>query len=143
MYEKPQDMFREMDEIFAYLYERMARDFTVTGLHAPGFPMLIRQDNDHSKLLDYPANTVHTRAEPVAEVHRIGDEVKVITELPGVSMDDIDLTICDQELILDADGGNVQYNTHAVLPPVDPGSMHTSFKNGVLEVTLKVIESNP
>lgn len=143
MYENPQDMFREMDELFAHLYDRMARDFTATGQQAPGFPMLIRQGNDHSQLLDYPDNCVRARSEPVAEVHHSGDEVKVITELPGVTMEDINITICDQELSLDADGGNVQYHTHAALPPVDPGSIRTSLKNGVLEVSLKIIPGDP
>jgi HSP20 family molecular chaperone IbpA len=36
----------------------------------------------------------------------------------------------------------LQYHTHADLPPVDSGSMQTSFKNGVLEVTLKRLPDN-
>jgi HSP20 family molecular chaperone IbpA len=65
------------------------------------------------------------------EIHRIGDEVKVITELPGTTMDAIELKLLGSTLTIDADGGSLQYHTHADLPPVDSGSLQTSFKNGV------------
>jgi HSP20 family protein len=71
------------------------------------------------------------------EIHRTGDEVKVITELPGMTMDAIELKLLGSTLTIDAKEGSSQYHTHADLPPVDSGSMQVSFKNGVLEVTLK------
>lgn len=73
------------------------------------------------------------------EIHRIGDEVNVITELPGTTMDVIRLELQGSTLSIDADGGSLQYHTHTDLPPVDPGSMQTSFKNRVLEVTFKIL----
>jgi len=54
-------------------------------------------------------------------------------------MDAIELSLLGSTLTIDADGGSLQYHTHADLPPVDSGSMHTSLKNGVLEVTLKML----
>jgi HSP20 family molecular chaperone IbpA len=65
--------------------------------------------------------------------------VKVITELPGTTMDSIELELEGSTLTIDAEGGSLPYHTHADLPPVDAGSMQTSFKNGVLEVTLKIL----
>ena len=57
-------------------------------------------------------------------------------------MDAIELELQGSILTIDADGGSSQYHTHADLPPVDSGSMQTSFKNGVLEVTLKRLPDN-
>ena len=78
-------------------------------------------------------------SEPVAEVHRIGDEVKVITELPGATREALHLTVDGNVLLIDADAGTRQYHTMATLPHVDPGSMQTLFKNGVLEVTFGIL----
>jgi HSP20 family molecular chaperone IbpA len=70
-------------------------------------------------------------------VHRIGDEVIVVTEVPGATSESIDLRLKGSVIRIDADGGSVQYQARARLPPVDPGSMQTSLKNGVLEVTFR------
>jgi hypothetical protein len=41
MYEDPQDMFRNLDDLFAQLYARMTRDFQEGETHASGFHMVI------------------------------------------------------------------------------------------------------
>lgn len=139
MYEDPQDMFREMDKIFAHLVTRMTRDFTDTEPQAFGYHMIIQRGRDHSQIPDSKDTQRRASSEPVAEVHRIGEEVKVITELPGATMDAIELEIQGHTLSIDADGGNLRYHTTAALPPVNPDSMQTSFKNGVLEVTFRIL----
>ena len=139
MYEDPQDMFREMDELFTHLYNRMSGDFTAGEPQVFGFHMIIQQDGETSALPNSPRDRLRANSEPVVEIHRIGDEVKVVTELPGTTMDAIDLDFQGSTLTINADGGSVQFHTHADLPPVDSGSMQTSFKNGVLEVTLKML----
>ena len=73
--------------------------------------------------------------ELVAEVHRIGNEVKVIVELPGVTDESLKLDMQGDRLIIDAGDADRHYHTSAMLPPVDPGSMQKSLKNGVLEIT--------
>jgi HSP20 family molecular chaperone IbpA len=139
MYEDPQDMFREMDELFARLYARMTRDFAAGEPQVFGYHTVIRRDGESLPVLCSQRNQLREGTGPVAEVHRIGDEVKVITELPGATMDAIRLEIQDQTLIIDSDGGNLSYHTTAALPPVDPDSIQTSFKNGVLEVTFGIL----
>ncbi len=137
MYEDPQDMFREMDELFTRLYTRKARNFAAGDPQAFGYHMIIMQDGQSPAIPGSQRDLLRTNSEPVVEIHRIGDEVKVITELPGSTMEAIDLKLKGSTLIIDADGGSLQYHTHADVSRVDPGSMQTSFKNGVLEVTLK------
>jgi len=139
MYEDPQDMFREMDELFTHFYTRMTRDFAAGEPQVFGYHMIIQQDGETPAMPISPRDHLRANSEPVVEIHRIGDEVKVVTELPGTTMDAIDLDFQGSTLTINADGGSVQFHTHADLPPVDSGSMQTSFKNGVLEVTFKMV----
>jgi len=139
MYEDTQDMFREMDELFTHLYTRMTRDFAGWDPQASGYHMIMRQSGESPAMPCSQHDQLRATSEPVVEIHRIGDEVKVITELPGITMDVIDLELQGSSLTIDADGGPFQYHARADLPPVNPGSMQTSFKNGVLEVTLKMV----
>ena len=143
MYEDPLDMFREMDKIFAHLVTRMTSDFTATDPQSFGFHMIIQQGKDQSPVPDCPDYQYRAGSEPVAEVHRIGDELKVITELPGATMDAIRIELQDLTLSIDAVAGTMQYHTTAALPPVDPSSIQTTFKNGVLEVTFRILTGTP
>jgi HSP20 family molecular chaperone IbpA len=139
MYEDPQDMFREVDELFAHLYAQMTRDFAAGGTPSFGIHVFMSSGGENVSK-PYPQDDqLWAHSEPVVEIHRIGDEVKVITELPGATMDAIELNLLGSTLTIDADGGSLQYHTYADVPPVDSGSMQTSFKNGVLEVTLKIL----
>jgi HSP20 family molecular chaperone IbpA len=142
MYDDPQDMFYDMDELFTHLYTQMTRNFAAGDPNTSVYYRIIRQDGQSPVIPGSQSNQLRTNSEPVVEIHLIGDEVKVITELPGMTMDAIELKLLGSALTIDADGGSSQYHTHADLPPVDSGSMQTSFKNGVLEVTLKRLPDN-
>ncbi len=76
-------------------------------------------------------------AEPAAEVHTIGDEVMVVAEVPGARLEDIRLGLSGDTLTIDTGTENRAFRTRVDLPPVDPGSMQSSCKNGVLEVTFR------
>ena len=76
-------------------------------------------------------------AEPAAEVHEIDDEVMVVAEVPGTSLEDIRLGLSGDTLTIDAETGDRAFRTRVKLPPVDSGSMQCSCKNSVLEVTFK------
>ena len=131
MNEDPQDRFREMDELFAHLYARMTRDFAAGEPQAFGYRMIMQCGGEASPVPCSKHPQILANSEPIVEIHRIGDEVKVITELPGTTMDAIELSLLGSTLTIDADGGSLQYHAHADLPPVDSGSLQTSFKNGV------------
>ena len=142
MYGDPQDMFREVDELFAHLYAQMTRDFAAGGIPSFGIHVFMSSGGENVSK-PYPQHDqLRAHSEPVVEIHRIGDDVKVITELPGATLESLHLTIDGNELFIDADAGTRQYHTTATLPPVDPDSMQVSLKNRVLEVTFGILEGS-
>jgi HSP20 family molecular chaperone IbpA len=137
MYDDLQDMFLEMDELYTHLFTRITRNFAAGDSNASVYYRKIRQDGQSRAIPGSQCDQLRAVSDPIVEIHRTGDEVKVITELPGMTMDAIELKLLGSTLTIDAKEGSSQYHTHADLPPVDSGSMQASFKNGVLEVTLK------
>ena len=138
MYQGPLDMYRDMGEIFAYLSARMIREFPGRESRVFSNPDILEREGDSSIEPGLPHEEVQAGYEPGVEVHRIDDEVKVITELPGVTRDTLFLTVKGNKLFIDADTGTLQYHTSAILPPVDTEPVQVSLKNGVLEVTFAV-----
>lgn len=132
------DMFDEMDEIFAHLVARMQEDFMTGNPRIPGFCFAIERPEIPSPLQELPSPHSRVSVNPVTEVHHLDDEVKVIAELPGATPEQIRLEVRDSMLIIDADGIDAPYHTTANLPPVDPVSMQSTYRNGVLEVTFRI-----
>jgi HSP20 family molecular chaperone IbpA len=136
----PRDMFEEMDEVFDHLFARMQRDMFSHGQPASGYRIVIEnRDNNTLPLQDLVAAPPRISANPKAEVHRINEEVKVIAELPGATSDSIRLDVQGRILIIEAVGIDAPYHTIAEIPLVDAGTMQSTFRNGVLEVTLQAL----
>lgn len=75
--------------------------------------------------------------EPLVDVYTTNGEVKVIAELPGVNKEDIQLHGTEDTLTISVDTPERKYYKEVKLPTkVDPKGAKTSYKNGVLEVTL-------
>ena len=75
--------------------------------------------------------------EPLVDVYTTNGEVKVIVELPGVNKEDIQLHGTEDTLTISVDTPERKYYKEVKLPTkVDPKGAKTSYKNGVLEVTL-------
>jgi HSP20 family protein len=136
MNDEPQDVFRLMDAMIARMFEEMAHGM-VTGMppHAVGYRIILQGNG-------IPQVPPHDRSaqsrdphEPAPEVHRIGNEVKVVAELPGAEKESIQLIVSDGTITIEADGQGRHFTARADLPPVDATSVKSSFKNGVLEVT--------
>ncbi len=140
MNDDAQDIFREMDTLAYHLFARMARN-SGTGIpQGFGYHVVISEPWHQPELPEEPdLISPRSGSEPLTEVHRIEDEVMVIAELPGATKETVRLSVMGNELVIDAEGGVRQYHTTAALPPVDPGSMQTSIKNGVLEVKFRVL----
>lgn len=98
MYEDPPDMLWDMDELFTHLYARMTRDLAAGGSQAFGYHMVIQRGGESSPIPYSQPDQLRAGSEPGVEVHRIDDEVKVITELPGITPDSLHLTIDGNEL---------------------------------------------
>jgi HSP20 family protein len=87
-------------------------------------PALIEEDTSASR-------------EPLVDVIEEKDRVRVIVELPGVQKDDIAVTAQEGWLSVKAVAEHKQFSKNIELPfPVRPDSMVTSYKNGVLEITM-------
>lgn len=81
--------------------------------------------------------------EPFVDVLDEADEIKVVAELPGVEKEEINLEATDRNLIISAESRSKKYYKELELPAsVDPSSAKSTFKNGVLEVTLKKVQSS-
>jgi len=139
-----QDMFRQMDAMMARLFAGMEAGFSESMLPGTmGYRVVIHGGTlppDRKGPTGIPSRD---SKEPVVEVHPIGNEVKVIADLPGVTDDALRLDVQGDRLIIDAGDADRHYRTSAHLPPVDAASMRKSLKNGVLEVTFTMLPDNP
>lgn len=138
MQDDPRDHFKNLEEMIKNLIERSLEQtgskpvaygfkIIITGAGTPGVPPEILTPSRNA-------------SEPVAEVYRIGNEVKVTVELPGVSSEEINLSFEGSTLIIKAESENKKYKTSAELPPVDQTNISGSFRNGLLEVTFNSLE---
>jgi HSP20 family molecular chaperone IbpA len=139
----PQDVFAQMDAMMARLFRDMDTGSSFGQPQTGGYRVVIQGGNQPPEFPDSPVYQSRDSDEPVAEVHRIGDDVKVVVEMPGVSEENLNIKIDGQMLTIDAAGSIRTYHTHTGVPPVDPASLQHSLKNGVLEVTLHVLPEAP
>lgn len=139
----PRDMFDEMDAIFDHLFSRMHNDFMTGNSRTDGFRIVIDSAGFPGPVQESPAHQPRASLNPAAEVHRLDDEVKVIAELPGAARESIRLDVQGSTLMIDADGPDTPYHTTTGLPSVDAASMQSTFRNGVLEVTFRIMPEEP
>ncbi len=67
--------------------------------------------------------------------------LKVVAEMPGVQKEDIQIQATEDSLNIKATNKDRNYDTTVPLNNrVDPSSARASYRNGVLEVTLKLKE---
>lgn len=144
MRDDPQDIFRQMDLMMAQMFAEMTHGVANSmPPHAVGYRIILRGEMmPHEEPPNGSAIQHRDPDGPIPEVHLIGDEVKVVAELPGAEKESIRLDIKDAIITIEADGRGQHYTTHADLPPVDATSMKTSFKNGVFEVTFAVMKDD-
>jgi hypothetical protein len=78
MYKDPQDIFRDMDEMFAHLYTHMTREFAGRESRVFGYPDILERERESSIEPGLPHEELRAGSEPGVEVHRIDDEEKVL-----------------------------------------------------------------
>ncbi|MCG3215659.1 MAG: Hsp20/alpha crystallin family protein [Candidatus Heimdallarchaeota archaeon] len=80
--------------------------------------------------------------EPLIDVFKEDDDVRVIAEVPGVNKGDIMLTGSERTLTIKAHSQSRKYEKSVSLPvPVDIETAKAKYKNGVLEVVISRKES--
>lgn len=76
--------------------------------------------------------------EPMVDIFDEEDRILVIAELPGVSESEIKVEVAGDILNLAASDRDRKYAREILLPgKVKPDSVKTSYKNGILEITLE------
>ena len=76
--------------------------------------------------------------EPIVDVFDEEDHIRLIAELPGVSEDKIEIEVTGDILNLTASDTDKKYAKEILLPgKVNPQSLKTTYKNGILEITLE------
>ncbi|MHA1710675.1 MAG: archaeal heat shock protein Hsp20 [Candidatus Freyarchaeota archaeon] len=91
-----------------------------------------------------PSLMLRERREPLVDVLETEDEVKVVAELPGVEKEDIELSATGRMLTISVDTPERKYYKELELPvEVEPETAKSTYKNGILEVTLKKRKVKP
>ena len=76
--------------------------------------------------------------EPIVDVFDEKDYIRLIAELPGVSEDKIKIEVTGDILNFTASDTDKKYAKEVLLPSkVNPQSLKTTYKNGMLEITLE------
>ena len=85
---------------------------------------------------------IRKEREPLIDVIEEDKAIVIVAELPGVEKDAINLHVIDDYLAFSVDTPNRKYHKGLTLPArVDPKSAGATYKNGVLEVKLKRMET--
>ena len=95
--------------------------------------------------LNQPCIDVKQEREPLVDIVDTDSEIKVIVELPGVAKEEIKLSGTEDTLTISVDNHQRKYYKEIEIPAkIDPKKAKSSYKNGVLEVTLpKVAVKKP
>lgn len=84
-----------------------------------------------------PSISIKEEREPLVDIINTDGEIKVIAEIPGVEKEDIKLHGTETSLTISVDTPQRKYYKEVELPEkVDPKQAKSTYKNGVLEVSL-------
>jgi len=85
---------------------------------------------------------IQDKREPLVDVVSSGKEVRVIAEMPGVTKEDINVTVNEKSLTISVDREDRSYYKELELPGiVDPKGAKSTYNNGILEVTIPLKSS--
>ncbi|MDI6859722.1 MAG: Hsp20/alpha crystallin family protein [Methanocellales archaeon] len=137
------DIFGDLDEIIERMFESMDMDEMRIRPFVYGFS-LTQRPGEEPEIREFGNIRPSTRGfeigkrKPIIDVFESEDEVHVVAEMPGVEKEDIKLDATETSLEIHAKTESREYSEHVDLPvSVDPDRAKASYKNGVLEVTLK------
>jgi HSP20 family molecular chaperone IbpA len=138
MYAESIDVFGEIDAIFDRLFNRMFRDFLKEeGEFTPS------SSSHENHLIASGGPELQARiggsGEPVPEIFRGDGVVKIVTSLPGVTGENLNLVLRGGKLIAEAACEDRVVHGETPLPTdIDPSTLTHSLKNGVLEVSFRI-----
>jgi HSP20 family protein len=91
-----------------------------------------------------PEAVVEGGREPLTDVIDHDDSITVTAELPGVEKEDVQVYATERQLTVKVDTAQRKYYKEVALPAaVRPESTEATFKNGVLDVTVRKQQRTP
>ena len=82
--------------------------------------------------------SVKGEREPLVDVIKGQDEIRVVAEVPGVAKEDLKVTADENTVTIESLTGEQRYHKRIDLPEtVDPKTAKSTYKNGILEVSFK------
>jgi HSP20 family protein len=91
---------------------------------------------------DKPWKAVQDKREPLVDVVSSGKEVRVIAEMPGVTKEDISVTVNERSVVISVDREDRGYYKELELPGiVEPNDAKSTYNNGILEITIPLKSS--
>lgn len=130
MTEKPEDAHKTLEE--------MLRNLMQAAQAGDSRPLFIGMKIVLPPGGDYPTPPQRARGdstESPIEVHHVGNRVMLVTEMPGMTPENIQVMFRDDRVFIWARDQERHYQGSATVPPAKKGSEEISFRHGVLEVT--------
>ena len=91
--------------------------------------------------INRPCLDVKQKREPLVDIIDTNGKMKAIVELPGVEKKEIKLHGTDYKIIISVDVPERRYYKEIEMPTkIDPKQAKSSYKNGVLEITVPKVE---
>lgn len=130
MTEKPEDIPETLEEMLRHLMQA-----ALSGEPRPlfvGMKIIVPPGGDFPRP---PQKTRGDSTEPEIEVHRVGDRVVLVAEMPGIEPGNINVMFRDNRVFLWASDQDRHYQGSARVPPARKGSEEISYRHGILEVS--------
>lgn len=139
-----------MNSVLRTAPSQTAGHYSVDGPYYYGFS--ITPGPDDKPILKEFGNVRHSEHGPVANgirepiIDTIVDDkegkLRVTCEMPGVTKQDIKLTVNENRIIISAKNSDKNYNTDIPLSvKIEPDSADASYNNGILDLKLTLKES--
>jgi HSP20 family molecular chaperone IbpA len=126
----PNDNIRDIRD----LLRRIFQEAGVSGEKSTVIVNMTFVINPGGTTSDNGCQAVKETIEPKIEIHRIGDEIKIVTSLPGISHEHIRLAIVGPHLVIRGEEGDLNYYGSVEVPVPQKDSIQISFRHGVLEI---------
>jgi HSP20 family protein len=81
---------------------------------------------------------VKEEREPLVDIIKGENELRVVAEVPGVNKEDLRVTATENSITLESVTGQPRYHKIIELPEtIDPKTSKSTYKNGILELSFK------
>jgi HSP20 family protein len=83
--------------------------------------------------------SVKEEREPLVDVIRGSDDIRVVAEVPGVNKEDLRVSASEDTVTIESATSSPRYHKKVNLSEaVDPNTAKSTYKNGILEITFRL-----